>query len=149
MNESTPIPAATQPLPDPPARNAAVQRCSLAYDKVYSSSRRKGLNDFDSRQDATIAYRGAMPDLSGYENIRDFIACTAQGMLLEAIDSIEGAKFLYAAQSRSAPSATSQKTKNNAPDHPPPPYPVVTIRYLIVISSVSIEICARCIVIIS
>jgi hypothetical protein len=39
-----------------------------------------------------------MPDLSGYENIRDFIACTAHGMLNGAIDPIAGPKFLYAAQ---------------------------------------------------
>jgi hypothetical protein len=39
-----------------------------------------------------------MPDLTGYENIRDFIACAAHGMLTGAIDPIEGPKFLYAAQ---------------------------------------------------
>ena len=36
-----------------------------------------------------------MPDLAGHENIRDFIACVTQGMVIGAIDSI---KLLYAAQ---------------------------------------------------
>ena len=63
-----------------------------------------------------------MPDLAGFENIRDFIACTAHGMIIGAIDSIEGAKLLYAAQV--AVGALHHQPK--AP-HPLPPYPVVTV----------------------
>ena len=39
-----------------------------------------------------------MPTLDGFENIRDFIACTAQAMLLGAITESKGTKLLYAAQ---------------------------------------------------
>jgi hypothetical protein len=39
-----------------------------------------------------------MPPLSGYENIRDFIACVAHAMLIGAIQSEQGSKLLYAAQ---------------------------------------------------
>jgi hypothetical protein len=39
-----------------------------------------------------------MPPLSGHENIRDFIACVAQGILIEAISGSDGARLLYAAQ---------------------------------------------------
>ena len=40
----------------------------------------------------------AMPQLDGYDNIRDFIACCAQGVLLGALDPQKSAKLLYAAQ---------------------------------------------------
>ncbi len=39
-----------------------------------------------------------MPPLSGEQNIRDFIACAAHGMLIDAIDPPVGARLLYAAQ---------------------------------------------------
>jgi hypothetical protein len=38
------------------------------------------------------------PIYSGYENIRDFIACTAHGMVIGAICSTQSSKLLYAAQ---------------------------------------------------
>ncbi len=43
-------------------------------------------------------FRLTMPPLVGYRNIRDFIACTAQGVLLGAIDPKDSTKLLYAAQ---------------------------------------------------
>jgi hypothetical protein len=45
-----------------------------------------------------MAFRKAIPQLSGQENIRDFIACVAYGMLIKAIPGAEGARLLYAAQ---------------------------------------------------
>jgi hypothetical protein len=39
-----------------------------------------------------------MPSLSGPDNIRDFIACVAHGMLIGAIRDTDGARLLYAAQ---------------------------------------------------
>ena len=39
-----------------------------------------------------------MPPLSGHENICDFIACVAHGILIEAISGSDGARLLYAAQ---------------------------------------------------
>jgi hypothetical protein len=47
---------------------------------------------------ADKAYREAMPPLSGHQNILDFIACTAHGMLIEAINENACAKLIYAAQ---------------------------------------------------
>jgi hypothetical protein len=35
-----------------------------------------------------------MPQLSGQENIRDFIACVAYGMLIKAITGPDGARLL-------------------------------------------------------
>jgi hypothetical protein len=98
MNQTLPIPATLEASSEPPARNAAVQRCCQARESSLQHSRAKGLDNYDTRKNAIQAYRNAMPDLAGYENVRDFIACTAHGMVIGAIDAIEGAKFLYAAQ---------------------------------------------------
>ena len=46
---------------------------------------------------AARAYREAMPPLSGTENIRNFIACVAQGMLLDVFTGPESTRLLYAA----------------------------------------------------
>jgi hypothetical protein len=44
------------------------------------------------------AYCKAMPPLAGYENIRDFLACAAHGILIEAIPQQRANQLLYAAQ---------------------------------------------------
>lgn len=98
MEEIAASPIALDPSLDPPARNAAVQFCCQARERSLEQSRANSRDKYDTRENANEAYRNAMPDLSGYENIRNFIACTAQGMVIGAIDSIEGSKFLYAAQ---------------------------------------------------
>jgi hypothetical protein len=99
MNPSAaPTPLGLDASPCPTARNAAVLRCCEARERALLESRAKKLNYSDTIDRASEAYCDAMPDLSGYENIRDFIACTAHGMLNGAIDPIAGPKFLYAAQ---------------------------------------------------
>jgi hypothetical protein len=98
MNENAPTPIALEASPHPPVRNAAVQRCCAARECSLQNSRAKRHDDYDTKRSAAEAYRNAMPHLSGYENIRDFIACAAHGMLIGAVDAIEGPKFLYAAQ---------------------------------------------------
>ena len=49
-------------------------------------------------QAAQRAYCEAMPPLSGCENIRNFIACVAHGILLDVFTGPESARLLYAAQ---------------------------------------------------
>ncbi len=102
MNESTPAAviaaSPSQTSPDPAPRNPAVIRCCQAWQSSIEDSRAKKMDRFDAQDRATAAYRNAMPDLSGYENIRDFVACIGHGMLIGAFDGIEGPKFLYAAQ---------------------------------------------------
>jgi hypothetical protein len=39
-----------------------------------------------------------MPALVGYEGVRDFIACVAYGMLVDAISADRSGQLLYAAQ---------------------------------------------------
>jgi hypothetical protein len=81
-----------------PTRNAAVLRCCAARERSLRESKTKGLDRFDTKVSAAAAYCDAMPDLSGCQNIQDFIACVAHGMITGLIDHIDGPKFLYAAQ---------------------------------------------------
>ncbi|MFY9854877.1 MAG: hypothetical protein WAK26_13465 [Terracidiphilus sp.] len=97
MNEA-PTAVIDQPSPVPPTRNAAVVRCCTARESSLRESRAKALNRFETKDNANAAYCDAMPDLSGHQNIRDFIACVAHGMVTGVIHAIEGPKFLYAAQ---------------------------------------------------
>jgi hypothetical protein len=79
-------------------RNAAVQHCCNARLRALQNSKAAKLDSYDTRKRVAEAYRQAMPDLAGAENIRDFIACVAQAMLLQVIDPTEAPKLLYAAQ---------------------------------------------------
>jgi hypothetical protein len=88
----------TPTRPGEPARTPAVQRCCEARDQSLVESKAKKTDSYGTKQSSAEAYCAAMPDLSGYENIRDFIACTSYGMVNGLIDIIEGSKFLYAAQ---------------------------------------------------
>jgi hypothetical protein len=80
------------------ADNPAVVRCCIAwqraYDEEFANSRSSSFAAYAGAQ----AYRDSMPILVGFENIRDFIACTAQGILIGSIDERKSTKLLYAAQ---------------------------------------------------
>lgn len=84
---------------DSPQRNPAVRNCCSAATRALKETQKQHRGDSFKCADAAVtAYRDAMPSLEGYENIRDYIACVAHGMLLGVIDPLEGPKFLYAAQ---------------------------------------------------
>jgi broad specificity phosphatase PhoE len=85
--ESTPI-----------QENPAVARCYSEWQRVYRAEKDKGEFWTDAAKAANRAYRKVMPSLSGQENIRNFVACVAHGMLLGAIEGKDGTKLLYAAQ---------------------------------------------------
>jgi hypothetical protein len=100
--ESTPAPASA-PNPEPPQASAAIRRCCAAWRRAYKASMEEnddedGPNKYLAALEAGDAYRGAMPLLSGYENICDFIACTAHGILVGAIQRERSGQLLYAAQ---------------------------------------------------
>jgi hypothetical protein len=82
----------------PVAANPAVARCLAAWNPVFKGELAKGRHRTTAAREAAQLYCDAMPPLCGYENIRDFIACAAHGMLIGAIDGTSGAKLLYAAQ---------------------------------------------------
>jgi hypothetical protein len=82
----------------PVAQNAAVQRCCDARLRAFEVSKAKDENFFDTKQRAEAAYHGAMPTLCDHQSLLDFIACVTHGMVIGAIDSIDGPRLLYAAQ---------------------------------------------------
>jgi len=86
-NESSPVSA-----------TPAVAHCMNAWRRVYKEEKAKRKGNLDASLTANKAYRDAIPPLSGYENIRDFIACVAHAMLIGAILDDQGTKLLYAAQ---------------------------------------------------
>jgi hypothetical protein len=92
----------TAPSPAPldfaASENPAIARCCDALERVRVQSKLGVRGLIFSHSDCAVAYRQAMPSLSGLENIRDFIACAAHGMLIGAIDATDCARLLYAAQ---------------------------------------------------
>lgn len=110
MAESaTPIiaPNAKNPLEN--SRNPAVSRCCKAWNRAWNASFARDKSDYKAEDEAGAAYRNAMPDLSGEQNIRDFIACAAHGILIGAIEEKISTKLLYAAQVASGALARAEK----------------------------------------
>jgi len=83
---------------NPSSGNPAIAQCCKAYADVLKLAPSKGRVDFETVSRAEKAYREAMPPLSGNENIRDFLACLAHGMLIGAISLTDGTRLTYVAQ---------------------------------------------------
>ncbi|WP_263357477.1 hypothetical protein [Acidicapsa ligni] len=83
---------------DPTTGNPAVTQCCNAYGNALEKAATSGELKFDAVQQAEKAYRRALPALSGAENIRDFLACIAHGMLIGAIRIEDGTRLTYVAQ---------------------------------------------------
>jgi hypothetical protein len=83
---------------------------------VWESARLEALNQGKHIVFAGVAahkaFQKALPTLTGLENIRNFIACVAHGMLIGAILFPDGARLLYAAQiARAAAHTPAAKSK--------------------------------------
>jgi len=116
MSTSTIIPTVPETTPEPstqPETSAAVQRCLEAFNRVYRPLLAKGNYECIASRDAGPAYRAAMPQLTSASSVRDFIACTAQGLLVGAIDEKHAARLLYAAQVASG--AFNRQAKDTKP----------------------------------
>ena len=81
-----------------PVENPAVQRCIDAWNRRMEAEIAKRTSQYFLERLAAASYRAAMPDLTSPAHVRDFIACTARGVLLGAIDEKHSSKLLYAAQ---------------------------------------------------
>jgi hypothetical protein len=99
LAEAVPLPALK---PDSKPSQAAVKRCCAAWQRAYNAAMEgsdgNSLDKIWARHHAGPAYCKAMPPLAGYESIRDFIACAAHGILIEAIPQKRANQLLYAAQ---------------------------------------------------
>ena len=105
--------------------NEALERCVNAWHRNFKLASINPTDDnlhcmednddnvFAFEQGAN-AYRDAMPLLAGYENIRDFIACTTYGMLKKIFELDEGRELLGAAKIAMALLKAQPKTQ------PPP-----------------------------
>ncbi|MGO9318452.1 MAG: hypothetical protein ACLPXT_13380 [Terracidiphilus sp.] len=100
MIEATQSTPATSVADEPAAsqENPAVARCISAWALAYNAEKAISKSDYGATVEAKKAYRNAMPRLFGYENICNFIACVAHGILIGAIERENSTKLLYAAQ---------------------------------------------------
>jgi hypothetical protein len=95
--------------PSEGSQNPAVSRCCKAWNRAYKATFALKKSDYTAEKEAGAAYRDAMPNLSGEQNIRDFIACAAHGILIGAIDEKMSTRLLYAAQVASGALARAEK----------------------------------------
>lgn len=92
-----------------PTRNEAVQFCIDIWRETFAQAKAAGKADYFAVQDAHDGYREAMPDLTSFSEIQDFIACVGRGILIKAIDESEASKLLVAARIASQAFASSEK----------------------------------------
>jgi len=93
------------PVPEavPAGTAAAIARCRDAWQQAFDDYVRKNAARDRWAADhaaapAALAYRAALPPLVGHQGIRDFVACVAHGILIEAIPAERAGQLLYAAQ---------------------------------------------------
>jgi len=78
--------------------NPAIARCCAAWQLRLEFERSRGKGSGDAACCADRSFCDAMPALDHGDSIRDFIACTAYGMLTDKISGSKGTQLLYAAQ---------------------------------------------------
>lgn len=118
MSTATVTTAILDASPEPPAQpgaSAAVDRCMEAWNRIYLPARANGGSNCAASYSAAPAFRAAMPKLNTPSDIRDFIACTAQGILIGAIDEKQASRLLYAAQVASGVVNRQEKDAKSKP----------------------------------
>ena len=83
---------------NPALQNPAVAHCHQVWASAFPRIHKRERNEFTAADRAAEIFRAAMPPLSGYQNIVDFIACVGYGMAVGAIVDQAGTRLLYAAQ---------------------------------------------------
>jgi hypothetical protein len=93
------------PGPGPSQSNAkpALKRCIGAWKRAFKAylatiKKKDSYERSCAAREGGTAYCNAMPMLAGYEGIRDFVACAAHGILIDAIPLNKSAQILYAVQ---------------------------------------------------
>lgn len=113
LSESSSMTYAPSTLPEnsPALQNPAVAYCCQVWDSTCRQALQQGRNLVFARVEAHKAYQKSLPPLTGDENIRNFIACVAHGILIGAILSRDGARLIAAA--RAAQSANRNSVKQS------------------------------------
>jgi hypothetical protein len=83
------------------------------WERTRRQAREAGNSVVVSRVAGHKAFQKSLPPLTGPENIQNFIACVAHGMLIGAILGSDAARLLYAAQVAMS-AVNSQATKQKA-----------------------------------
>jgi hypothetical protein len=106
----------------PSLTNPAVALCVEGWEKIHRATREQTRCVYTAERCAGKAFRLAMPPLTGYQNICDFIACAGYGILLGAIKADTGTKLLYAAQVAlgAIPRQSKTQTRTEARTSPDP-----------------------------
>jgi len=105
---------------------AATRHCSRAWKRAYDEYMREHdgepCNTVFARREGHAAFRNAMPVLGDRQSIRDFIACTAYGVQIGAINREQSGQLLYAAQVAitALPRERESGPKSTTPTPPPP-----------------------------
>lgn len=89
----------TEEVPDRLSENDAVAQCLRAWNITMKNERARldeGESEYEAEKEANEAFLAAMPPLSGYQNICDFIACVTQAYMWEVIRQKQ-AEHLFAA----------------------------------------------------
>jgi hypothetical protein len=94
--------------------NPAIAKCREAWLHRFEAGISRKEGNVLAAYYADAAYREAMPPLIDHDSIRDFIACAADGMLVDTIDFQNGTQLLYAAQ-------VAMSTLNRKPRETMPP----------------------------
>jgi hypothetical protein len=100
----------TQPTA-PALANPSIARCCEAKTAAHRAAAAKRQSDYQCAVAAREAYRKAMPPLTGPDNIRDFIACVAHGMLIGVLTTSDSTRLLYAAQVAGGMAVKNQPAK--------------------------------------
>jgi hypothetical protein len=99
----------------PALENPAVAHCCEVWEVTLRRALKEGHKLVFARVAAHKAYQQALPPLVGLENIQNFIACVAHGMLQGSILHQHGARLLYAAQvAKGAAHSTGTQPKATA-----------------------------------
>jgi hypothetical protein len=118
----------SEPIPTVSSSKAAIRRCDAAWKRAFDAYIQDNGDDVFSRVTAKMkyacpAYRAAMPALDSIDNVRDFISCTAHGILIDTIPQEYGGQLLYAAQValgvlRSQANHAAKRKKRTPPPSP-------------------------------
>jgi hypothetical protein len=111
--------APSQPVQHNPRQTrAAIKRCCAAWQRAYDEYLKNPEceegDEVFATHDANSAYCEAMPTLGDYQKIRDFIACAAHGILVDAIPQNRANQILYAAQVALAALQSEPKPRKSA-----------------------------------
>ena len=105
---------------NPALENLSVRFCDMVYARSLDLALKQNKTGVIARRNAAMIFRLALPPLSGYQNICNFIACIGYGILLGAIKPDTGTKLLYAAQVALSTVSVGAKTQSKATPTPPP-----------------------------